>query len=71
MPRPSGSDRVDLPLRRLPEDELELLAVFGAVGVRTADIGMRVVGGSVALGCGGCSSTLEVTVSTGAGVAAG
>jgi len=43
-PLPSGSERVDLPRLRFPEDELELLAVCGAVGVSIAEIGIRVVG---------------------------
>jgi hypothetical protein len=36
---------------RLPEDELEELAVCGAVGVNTAEIGMRVLGARSVRGC--------------------
>ena len=47
MSSSSGSDLVDLPRRLLPEDELEELGGFGAIGVRTADIGILTAGGRV------------------------
>lgn len=61
---PPASDRIDLPLLRLPDDELELLSVFGAVGVKTAEIGMRVVGGN-----GGLASSTSSAVSAAPGPA--
>ena len=41
---------MDRPLLRLPEDELELLTVFGALGVNTAEMGIRDGGGGGGFG---------------------
>ena len=45
----SGSDLVDLPRLLLPDDELDWLALVGAVGVMIDEIGIRDTGGAVAL----------------------
>jgi hypothetical protein len=43
--KPSGSDLVDLPRLLLPDDELDWLALVGAVGVIIEEMGMRDAGG--------------------------
>jgi len=49
-PSSSGSDLVDRPRLLFPDDPLDWLAVLVAVGVNTAEMGIRVAGGSVDLG---------------------
>ena len=49
---------MDRPVLRFPDDELELLTVFGALGVNTAEMGMRDGGGGGGGGSGLGSSAV-------------